>query len=77
MVLNQIIKTKVMNLMAADMGIALDEDSIKGAKVLARDYYEALSDDDKAKLGNITQEKLEEIYQEKDIGRFVISGINK
>ena len=65
MVLNQIIKTKVMNLMAADMGIALDEDSIKGAKVLARDYYEALSDDDKAKLGNITQEKLEEIYQEK------------
>lgn len=65
MVLNRIIKTKVMNLMAADMGITLDEDSLKGASILAKDYYEALSDSEKAKLGNISLDEVERIYQEK------------
>ncbi len=77
MVLNRIIKTKVMNLMAADMGLTLDEDSIKGAKVLARDDYEALSDSDKEKLGNISQDELEKIYQEKILAGLLYQELTK
>lgn len=65
MVLNRIIKTKVMNLMAAEREIELDDDTRKASNALAKDYYNALSDGDKEKLGNISLEEVERIYAER------------
>lgn len=62
MVINRIIKVKVMNLMAADLGISLEKEEKKAIEAEAKEYYESLTKEEREKLGDIQQEDVVKYY---------------
>jgi foldase protein PrsA len=63
-VLAKIAQIKVMNLLAEENGIELDESEIAKAQSAAEEYYGTLTETDIAAMNNVTQEEIAGIYME-------------
>ncbi len=62
--LSTLAQVKAMNLLAVDSGIELSEAEISSANSAASEYFSSLTDDDKKAMCGITEETLQEMYQE-------------
>ena len=79
-VLAKVAQIKVMNLLARENEIELDEAEAAQASADAKQYYDGLSEDDKAAMNNISFEDVEMIYQEQAVADklydYIIRDIN-
>ena len=79
-VLAKVAQIKVMNLLARENEIELDEAETAQASADAKQYYDGLSEDDKAAMNNISFEDVEMIYQEQAVADklydYIIRDIN-
>lgn len=79
-VLAKVAQIKVMNLLAAENGIELDESELEKAKSAAEEYYETLSDSDKEAMNNVTVSDLAQIMAEQALANklydYIIRDIN-
>ncbi len=79
-VLAKVAQIKVMNLLAAENGIELDEGESSQAVSNAGQYFESLSDEQRAAMNNITLEDVENIYLEQAVADklydYIIRDIN-
>lgn len=71
MVLGRIIKIKVMNLMAADMNVQLDDDMRKQVEARAKEYYDSLPESEKKHLGNIEYEDVRQYYMDMEVAELL------
>jgi len=78
-VLAQIAQIKTMNLMADEMGIALEEAEKELVSQAAQDYFDSLNETERAKLG-VTYDTIRDLYQEyalaDKIYRYIIRDVN-
>ncbi len=63
-VLAKVAQIKVMNLLAAEKEIALDEEDLAAIEVASKEYYEELTDADKQAMNDVTLEDIIQIYTE-------------
>lgn len=63
-VLAKVAQIKAMNLLAADMGIELDEDELVHAKEAATAYYDTLSQADVDAMYGATEDTIYQVYSE-------------
>ena len=79
-VLAKVAQIKVMNLLASENGIELDESELEKAKSAAEEYYETLSDSDKEAMNNVTVSDLAQIMAEQALANklydYIIRDIN-
>ena len=79
-VLAKVAQIKVMNLLAVENEIELDETEISQAVSNARQYYDGLGEEDRKAMNNITQEDVEKIYLEQAVADklydYIIRDIN-
>ena len=79
-VLAKVAQIKVMNLLAKEKGIELDENEINESASKAAEYFDALSDEDKVAMNNLTLEDITQIYEERAVADklydFIIKDIN-
>ena len=79
-VLAKVAQIKVMNLLAKEKGIELDENEINESASKAAEYFEGLSDEDKVAMNNLTLEDITQIYEERAVADklydFIIKDIN-
>ncbi len=79
-VLAKVAQIKVMNLLAVENEIELDDDEIAKAASKAQEYYSGLSGEDIAAMNDITLEEVEDIYKEQAVADklydYIIRDIN-
>ena len=79
-VLAKLAQIKVMNLLAAEQGIELDEEELNLASKAADEYYKGLTEADIQAMNNVTRDEIEEIYKEHAIADklydYIIRDIN-
>ncbi len=79
-VLAKVAQIKVMNLLAVENGIELDEAESSEASLNAQQYFDSLSQEQKAAMNNITREDVEKIYLEQAVADklydYIIRDIN-
>jgi foldase protein PrsA len=79
-VLAKVAQIKVMNLLAQENGIELDEAEESQVLAAAQEYYQGLSEADIAAMNNITQEEIEGAYREQAVADklydYIIRDIN-
>lgn len=79
-VLAKVAQIKVMNLLAKEKGIELDENEQSEAASRAEAYYATLSEDDKKAMNDMTVEDITLIYEEQAVADklydFIIKDIN-
>ncbi len=63
-VLGRLMKIKIMQLMAENMGISLSDEEIERAKNAAKEYYDSLSEPERAAMDDISQELLVNMYMQ-------------
>ncbi len=79
-VLAKVAQIKVMNLLAAENEIVLDEEEDEIISAAAKEYYDSLSDAEKAAMNNVTYEDIVQIYTEQAVANkfydYLIKDIN-
>ncbi len=79
-VLAKVAQIKVMNLLAAENEIVLDEEENEIISAAATEYYDGLTDAEKAAMNNVTYEDIVQIYTEQAIANkfydYLIKDIN-
>ncbi len=79
-VLAKVAQIKVMNLLAVENGIELDENELSLAGEAAADYYGSLSDSDRAAMNNVTEDEIAGIMREQALADklydYIIRDIN-
>ncbi len=79
-VLAKVAQIKVMNLLAAENEIVLDEEENEIISAAATEYYDSLSDAEKAAMNNVTYEDIVQIYTEQAVANkfydYLIKDIN-
>jgi foldase protein PrsA len=79
-VLAKVAQIKVMNLLAEENGIELTESEVSLAGEAASEYFEGLSDADKAAMNSVTLEDIEQIMREQALADklydYIIRDIN-
>ncbi len=63
-VLAKLAQIKVMNLLALENGIELDETELRLVASAADEYYDSLSEADIRAMNNVTRDEIEEIYRQ-------------
>ncbi len=79
-VLAKVAQIKVMNLLAAENGIVLEEEEVNNAKAAAEEYYSSLSEADIAAMNNVTREDIVSIMSQQALANklydYLIRDIN-
>ena len=79
-VLAKVAQIKVMNLLAEETGIVLEDKEIEAVSEAAAEYYGGLSDADRAAMNDVTEEDIALIYREQAIADklydYIIRDIN-